>query len=234
MKIFSNYMDCNEGMLNYPSNYFDLAFVDPPYGIGSSNDKRFGKKSSKKATTISKNYCKKNWDDKSPSKEYWNELFRVSKNQIVWGVNYFTDIRLIGGRIFWDKAIPKNYNKSKGELAYKSKNYGIGVDYVKIPWHGWLQKDMKNKEQRIHPTQKPVDLYIWGLKKYAEKGFKIIDTHHGSGSLTIACLELEYMDLELTWFENDKDHYQDAVNRIEKYKKKKNLQLFKTGIYYEN
>jgi site-specific DNA-methyltransferase (adenine-specific) len=144
-----------------------------------------------------------------PTTGFWGELFRVSKNQIVWGVNYFADPRLCGGRIFWDKEVPEDYTKSKGELAYRST--GVGVDYIKVTWHGMIQHDMKNKEVRIHPTQKPVHLYKKLLKKYTSEGDKILDTHLGSGSIAIAC---HYMGFELTACEIDQEYYNDSYKRF--------------------
>ena len=202
-------MDCMDLMREYPDNHFDLAVVDPPYGIGVANDDRFGKKASSKAATETANYKKKDWDNSTPGTEYWDELFRVSKDQIVWGVNYFDDSRLIGGRIFWDKVVPENYTKSKGELAFKSK--GIGVDKIEYAWHGMIQHDMKNKETRIHPTQKPVGLYKRILHKYAKEESKILDTHLGGGSIAIAC---HYANHHLTACEIDSDYYIDACKRI--------------------
>ena len=212
-KIELHNEDCIPAMKQYPDNYFSLAICDPPYGIDIGNDDRFGKKTSKKAITHTKNYTKKDWDLDIPTKEYFNELFRVSKNQIIWGVNYFPDERLCGGRIFWDKDVPENYSKSKGEIAYKS--YGIGVDYIKVTWHGMLQYDMKNKEIRIHPTQKPVQLYRWLLHNYAKEGDKILDTHLGSGSIAIACHDMEF---DLTGYEIDKEYFDAACKRIETHK----------------
>ncbi len=204
--------DCFQAMKEMADKQFDWAIIDPPYGIDIANDDRFGKKSSKKAATKTKDYKKKDWDLGVPTTEFWDELFRVSKNQIVWGVNYFADPRLCGGRIFWDKEVPEDYTKSKGELAYRST--GVGVDYIKVTWHGMIQHDMKNKEIRIHPTQKPVQLYKWLLKNYAESGSKILDTHLGSGSIAIACWD---MGFDLTGYEIDKEYYYKACKRFDQH-----------------
>lgn len=189
-------------MARYPDKYFDLAIVDAPYGldIANANDTKGGNGVTKK-----KKYTKKNWDKNIPNDDYFNELFRVSKNQIVWGANYFG---LIGGYIFWDKEVTMP-TFSAGELAYNSMINKI--DYVKIVWHGMLQNDMKNKEIRIHPTQKPVALYKWLLDKYAKQGDKILDTHLGSGSIAIACYDYGF---ELTACELDKEYYDNAIKRI--------------------
>lgn len=203
-------MDCMEFMADIPDKYYDLAVVDPPYGINIANDSRFGQKISKNAATITKNYIKKDWDTRIPTDKYWDALFRISKNQIVWGVNYFYDKRLSGGRIFWDKQIPENYTKSKGEIAYKS--IGIGIDYIKIIWHGMLQEDMKNKQIRIHPTEKPIALYSWIYHNYLPEGGKVIDTHAGSQSNTIAALKAG--NIEIDAIELDKEYFDKSVQRV--------------------
>jgi len=213
-------MDKDKGMPSYPDKYFDWAIVDPPYGIDVANDSRFGKKSSSKAATKTKDYTKKDWDLGVPTTEFWDELFRVSKNQIVWGVNYFADPRLCGGRIFWDKEVPEDYTKSKGEIAYRST--GVGVDYIKVTWHGMLQHNMKDKEIRIHPTQKPIALYKWLLTKYAKPNDKILDTHVGSASSLIACEDLGF---DYVGYELDKDYYQSACKRIEQFRSQLKLSL---------
>ena len=206
-------------MARYPDKYFDLAIVDPPYGIDASGDNRFGKKASKGAAAITKAYVKKDWDKEYPPEEYFIELFRVSKNQIIWGVNYYP-YDLTGGRIVWDKDVPEDYSKSKCELAFKS--FGYGTDLVKIRWNGMLQKDMKDKENRIHPTQKPRALYKWLLEKYAKQGDKILDTHLGSGSIAIACHDYGY---DLTACELDPDYYQAAMKRIQQHQSQSKLEL---------
>ena len=191
------------------NNQFDLAIVDPPYGIDAANDSRFGQKGNK-AATKTKDYSKKDWDKGIPTREYFEQLFRVSKNQIIWGINYYPFDFLTGGRLFWDKDVPQDYTKSKGEIAYKS--FGHGVDMVNITWHGMLQYDMKNKEECIHPTQKPVRLYEWILDKYAKQGQTILDTHLGSGSIALACHNRGY---NLTAFEIDKEYFEAAKKRLE-------------------
>lgn len=196
---------------------FDLAIVDPPYGIDVANDARFGIQT-KKAATARKDYTKKDWDLGVPTDEYWEQLFRISKNQIVWGVNYFYSDKLVGGRIVWDKDVPDGYSKSKCELAYKS--FGVGVDYIKVTWHGMLQYNMKDKEDRIHPTQKPILLYKQLLAKYAKNGDKIIDTHFGSGSIAIACYD---MGFDLTAYEIDKEYFDAACKRLDNHKKQLTL-----------
>jgi len=204
--------DCMKVMAGIGNNSFDLAIIDPPYGIDVANDSRFGKMASKKSATITKDYTSKDWDKSIPSTAYWDELFRISKNQIIWGVNYFTDDRFKGGRIFWYKNVPEDYTKSKGEIAYKS--FGIGVDFIDIVWHGMLQYDMKNKENRIHPTQKPILLYRYLLKKYTKKGDKIIDTHLGSASIALACWE---EGIDMVGIEISEEYFKNACKRLSQY-----------------
>ena len=193
-------------MSRYPDNYFDLAIVDPPYGIGEDGAKNHSRGKATKPTK----YTAKNWDKETPSQEYFNELFRVSKNQIIWGANYMIDKiqKPSMGWIFWDKGMEAQ-DFSDGELAYTS--FEKGLKKYRFVWNGMIQGDMKNKETRIHPTQKPVQLYKWILKHYAQEGFNIIDTHLGSGSIAIACHDYKY---NLTACELDKDYYNKAIERI--------------------
>ena len=200
--------DCLEAMKEMPDNSYELAIVDPPYGIDVANDSRFGNKGSK-AATKTKDYTKKDWDKGVPTKDYFNQLFRVSRNQIIWGINYYPFDFLTGGRLFWSKDVPQNYTKSKGEIAFKS--FGHGVDLVNITWHGMLQYDMKNKEVRIHPTQKPIRLYEWILDKYAKDGDRILDTHLGSGSIALACHNRGY---SLDAYEIDEEYLNAAADRL--------------------
>ena len=203
-------MDCMEAMKDMADNQYDLAIVDPPYGINHSEIA--GKQSGKKygnAAAAKKNYTIKDWDKKIPSKLYFENIFRVSKNQIIWGANYMTNyIPPSMGWIFWDKDNGSN-GFSDGELAFTS--FKKGLRKVKILWNGMLQYDMKNKEDRIHPTQKPIKLYEWLLMNYAKEGDKILDTHLGSGSIAIACHNLGY---DLTGCELDKEYYEAAIKRL--------------------
>jgi len=164
------------GMQRYPDKYFDLAVVDPPYGIGADIKNSTGKKQSLKSATNSKNYGSTNWDSDIPTKEYFEELFRISKDQIIWGVNYYPFDFLSGGRIYWDKCVSMP-TYSDGELAYCSLLNSIKS--VKIAWHGMIQQNMKEKEIRIHPTQKPVALYDWIYSKFLMGGGIVLDTHLG-------------------------------------------------------
>ena len=210
MSIINLYnQDCMPALEKMKVNQYSLAIVDPPYNINISNDDRFGK-SFCKAVTKRKNYIKKEWDNKQPDINYFNQLFRISKNQIIWGVNYYKHIDLTGGRIFWDKNTADGFTNSAGELAYKS--FGICIDIIRYTWNGMLQENMKNKQQRIHPTEKPIALYKWLLKKYAKEGDTILDTHGGSMSIVIACIEMGY---SIDCYEIDKDYFNDAVKRIQ-------------------
>ena len=180
-------------MARYEDNHFDLAIVDPPYGIGLDGGQIGYSK-----------HKKKDWDSCSPPKEYFDELFRVSKNQIIWGFNHFLDkLKSTKSVIFWNKH--QNGYFAEGELAWCS----IGtVKYYDRAY----QKDIGGK---IHPTQKPLQLYEWLLMNYAKEGDKILDTHLGSGSIAIACHNLGY---DLTACELDKEYYEAAIKRINQHK----------------
>jgi len=212
-----------ELMSRYEDNHFDLAIVDPPYGIGeSSNNNKsrsyknnFGAKNTRNTVVKSKDYGSKKWDDNPPNKEYFIELKRVSKNVIIWGANHF--IENIpdcnsSSWVVWDKQNGNN-DFADCELAYTS--FKKAVRKWEFRWQGMLQGDMKNKEVRIHITQKPVKLYEWLLMNYAKEGDKILDTHLGSGSIAIACHNLGY---DLTACELDTEYYEAAIKRIEQHK----------------
>ncbi len=200
--------DCMKIMAEYEDNHFDLAITDPPYGIGECGDKN----SSRSLLAMSKNYKPFAGNDlKPPDKEYFIELKRVSKNQIIWGANHFIS-RVPRNNsscwIVWDKLNGES-DFADCELAYTSFN--SAVRKFQFRWAGMLQGDMKNKEVRIHPTQKPVKLYRWILENYAKEDDKILDTHLGSGLIAIAC---HYMGFDLTTCELDKDYYESAMKRI--------------------
>ncbi len=201
--------DCMEAMKEMEDNQFDLAIVDPPYGINADKKNSINKKQSKKSASLSKDYGNQQWDDCIPDDNYFIELKRVSKRQIVWGANFFN---LQGGMLYWHKQVTMP-TYSQGELAWLS--WMNKIDFVNIAWHGIIQHDMKNKETRIHPTQKPVKLYEWLLMNYAKEGDKILDTHLGSGSIAIACHNLGF---DLTVYEIDEEYFSAAVKRYQQHK----------------
>ena len=199
--------DCMDLMARYPDGYFDLAIVDPPYGIGESNKQRKNTPSKKwKSAKNDIQHIKKEWDYGIPKKEYFNELKRVSKNQIIWGGNYMTEfLPPKMGWIFWDKKTGDS-DFSDGELAWTSFDKGLR----KFDWL-WSGFKKQQPEERIHPTQKPVALYKWLLSNYAKQGDKILDTHLGSGSIAIACHDYNF---DLTACELDKEYFEAAMKRI--------------------
>jgi site-specific DNA-methyltransferase (adenine-specific) len=209
-------MDCMEGMAKYPDKYFDLAIVDPPYGINADlkNNGVNGKNHLKNSKAKINNY-KTGWDSNIPDDNYFNELYRVSNKQIIWGGNYFN---LFGGFLYWHKNVTMP-TYSTGELAWLS--WLNKIDFVEITWHGMLQQDMKNKEARIHPTQKPIKLYKWLLTNYAKQGDKILDTHLGSGSSRIAAYD---MGFDFVGFELDEDYFDAQEKRFNDFKQQ--LKLF--------
>ncbi len=202
-------MDCMELLKQTPDKYFDLAIVDPPYGIGEdgSNNKTRG------FLAIAKTYKPFLGNDKKPCDiNYFNELFRVSKDQIVFGANHFIENinKNSSCWIIWDKNNSTSHF-ADCELAWTS--FKTAVRRFAYTWHGMLQENMKNKEERIHPTQKPVALYDWILNKYAKPDFKILDTHLGSGSHAIAN---HYYGSELIACELDNHYFKESVKRIVK------------------
>ena len=201
--------ECNmELMARYEDNHFDLAIVDPPYGI---NITKQGLGEGGGLYRKPKKYKRGNWDGNTPDRNYWSELFRVSKNQIVWGGNYF-DLPPTPCYLFWDKNNGGS-DFADGELAWTS--FKSPVRKFKYTWSGFIQ-DTKTgvREDRIHPTQKPEGLYRWLLMNYAKDGDKILDTHLGSGSIALACHNMKY---NLTACELDKDYYDKAIKRLKEH-----------------
>jgi site-specific DNA-methyltransferase (adenine-specific) len=183
------------GMALKPDNYYDLAVVDPAYGINVGVKKGHGRRANGNSFT---NYIPKKWDNVKPDFNYWEHLFRVTKNQIVFGGNYFTDfLPPSPGWIFWDKNFSEDFSFAAGELAFTS--FDIALKKVQVKRSNWVNCVSTSAEQvtlnRIHPTQKPVALYDWIFKNYAKPGMKILDTHIGSGSSRIAA------DKAGLWFE---------------------------------
>ena len=196
--------DCLEAMKEIPDNYFDLAIVDPPYGIGAGKEKPHNGW---------KDYGIKEWDNNSPDKEYFDELFRVSKNQIIWGANHFISKLPINFSCFliWDKG-QRNFSLADGEMAWTSfKSSARFFNYSRAK---------ALQEGKIHPTQKPVALYHWLLNNYAKEGDRILDTHVGSVNSLIACHDLGF---DYIGFELDEDYYRKATERLERHKSQMNL-----------
>ena len=195
-------MDCMVGMKEFPDNYFDLAIVDPPYGL-----KRF-----KHGGSVINKYGNENgvWNNEKPSKEYFNELFRVSKNQIIWGGNNF-ELPATEYFIVWDKVNPQNFSFAQCEMAWTS---------CKVPAKIFAYNSQNESKERIHPTQKPVALYEWILNRYAKEGDKILDTHVGSASSLIACYNTNH---KYVGFEIDETYYNLAKKRLDQAENQVNI-----------
>lgn len=221
-------IDCMEFMKGVSDKAYDLAIVDPEYGINVAARKNYGRRASGKVTHTNtgkstylrrNDYTPKNWDKKAPSPEYFSELRRISVNQIIWGWNYFK-LDWGPGLIKWNKLQPEGVSFGSFEYAYCSLlDRQIDITYM---WAGMFQgesllnpfKVQGNKalyEKRIHPTQKPVIIYKWLLSKFANKADKIIDTHLGSGSIAIACHD---MGFSLVACEKDSEYYMAAKRRL--------------------
>lgn len=182
--------DSLEAMRGLPDKAYDLAIVDPPYGIGISKN------------PVRQKHTKKNWDSSTPSAEYFEQLKRVSKWQIIWGGNYFLDY--LGSTqcfLIWDKRQPFDFSLAMCELAWTSFSKPAKM----------YTKSVLTEKNKIHPTQKPVKLYEWILDNYAEEGYKILDTHLGSGSIAIACHNRGY---SLDAWEIDEEYYNAALKRF--------------------
>ena len=182
--------DCMDMMAEYEDGHFELAIVDPPYGIRIS------------INPVRQQHKKKTWDNAIPKQDYFDELFRVSKNQIIWGGNYFK-LSATQGFLIWDKIQPHNFSLAMCEYAWMSFQKPAKI----------FKRSVLKERNKIHPTQKPVALYKWLLQNYAKPGDKILDTHMGSGSIAIAC---HYMGFNLTACELDPDYYKAACERIDR------------------
>ena len=197
-----------ELMARYEDNHFDLAIVDPPYGINVNMNMGVRKGEKRK-------HKSKDWDNKTPNKEYFKELKRVSKNQIIWGANNFIEnLSSSSGWIYWDKKISGDVDFSAGELAYTSFNKSLKSITIAI-------QQVYLLETRIHPTQKPIRLYEWLLMNYAKEGDKILDTHGGSMSIALACHNLNF---DLTLCELDTEYYEAGLKRLKQHQKQ--IRLF--------
>ena len=199
-------------MARYPDNYFDLAIVDPPYGIDIH--KMSYTQSTKGGVAKRKDYSSVgDWDSNTPDNKYYSELFRTSKNQIIWGGNYF-NLPLTKSWVIWDKRTEAKYSNDFADCEMAWTSFNKPAKIFRWLWSGMMQQDMKNKEVRIHPTQKPVKLYEWLLMNYAKEGDKIIDTHRGSASLDIACHNLGF---DLWTCELDTDYFDDGNKRLKQH-----------------
>ena len=189
--------DCMNVMKDYKDNHFDLAIVDPPYRDSRDNDmNQWNRRTIKKGRL-------KDWNNK-PTKEYFDELFRVSKNQIIWGANNFTLPEHKGYVVWRKRSISEKFNMSMCDFAYISEGLGtISKCFEHIP----------QIKDRIHPTEKPIKLYIWLLEMYSEEGQKILDTHLGSGSIAVAC---HNFGVDLVGIEIDEEYYNKAKERVDK------------------
>ena len=196
-------MDEKTGLPSYPDKFFDLAIVDPPYGIGAAKMNMGAGKGAKCSKIENRLWTPKDWDGEAPDSGYFYELRRVSKDQIIWGGNYF-DLGPCHGFIIWDKEIPEGLSFSDFEFAWTSFKRAARRARYRV---------YADKLGRIHPTQKPVKLYRWLLENYAKPGQLILDTHVGSASSLIAC---ESMGFDYVGFEIDPDYYAAAKNRMSK------------------
>lgn len=208
--------DCMIGMKEFPDKHFDLAIVDPPYGIGEDGRNNHSRSKLAKATDYRANA---RYDNAIPDAFYFIELKRVAKNQIIWGGNYFiSHLQNTSCFVIWDKNNGEN-DFADCELAWTS--FETACRRFKYTWKGMLQQNMKEKEDRIHPNHKPVALYKWLLKNYAKPGDKILDTHLGSQSSRIAAFD---MGFDFTGYELDKDYFEAGCKRFDNHKKQ--LKLF--------
>jgi site-specific DNA-methyltransferase (adenine-specific) len=229
-------IDCMDYMATLPDKAFDLAIVDPPYGINvaklayTQEEDRPCKQKNGSILRVKKlKYKHKDWDKNPPPQKYFDELRRISKEQIIWGINYFNWVGVGNGRIKWDKLVPEGMSFNRYEYAYCSLIENE-VEFVYL-WAGMCQAaglnnpaiqqgNKKLNEKRIHPTHKPINLYKWLLKNYAKPGDKIIDTHLGSGSSAIAAFDggFDFVGCEI-----DKDYFEAALKRFNIHKMQLNL-----------
>jgi site-specific DNA-methyltransferase (adenine-specific) len=217
-------MNPTNGLSSFPNKYFELAIVDPPYGIGHDAKAMNGRKSSspKYKDYQGKQFKGFGWDDEPMPLEYFTELERVSKNQIIWGANHFIenipDANSPCWIVWYKHGQNPNSTSADCELAWAS--FKTAVRYFYYDWCGFGV--VNSGEEKIHPTQKPIALYKWLLTKYAKPNDKILDTHLGSGSIAIACYDLGF---DLTGFEIDKDYFEAMTKRFEKHKQQLTLTL---------
>ena len=217
MITFEN-KDCMEAMKGFPDKFFDLALIDPPYGIniGKMNFVKGGATKRGKAIARHNDYSKTyNFDTQTPDQSYFDELFRVSKNQIIWGGNYLTRfLPPSRGFICWDKRKDEKYNNDFADCELAWMNEELGNARVFRFLYSGCFTDCKEYEKRFHPNQKPIELYEWCLRNYAKEGYKILDTHTGSASSLIACHNLGY---DAWGYEIDKNFYDKARHRLDEH-----------------
>lgn len=207
--------DNMEFMKGVPDKFYDLAIVDPPYGIGVDGAIHIRKPDRPSTWDMVEKYERKDWDNEIPKAEYWEQLFRVSKNQIVWGGNYFTEyLKPSKCWVFWDKQFDKTFNFSHGELAWTSFNKQL----LKVTKSS--KAETNGGKDRIHPTQKPQYLYRWLLQNYAKQGDKILDTHGGSMTHAIAA-DIEGYALDI--IEIDEDYFNDGLKAFDNHKRQLTL-----------
>jgi len=213
--------DCMEGMKRYPDKYFNLSIVDPPYGIGNTTTSD----GNKKRATLHKRF---KWNNGIPPKEYFTEIYLISKNQIIWGCNYFYPFIKVPGRVVHYKKPFQNLDEGKIKFCpcdLASQSFNNRIEFFEYNWYGNTQGGIPNfnndgPDARIHPTQKPISLYKFLLKKYAKPGDKILDTHLGSGSSRIACYDGGF---DFVGFEIDKEYFDASVKRFENHIKQLTL-----------
>ncbi len=232
-------IDCMEFMENKPDKYYDLVIVDPPYGLGEDGGKcrsSYVRQKNGFKMFVRGDYPKRQWDKIPPPAEYFVELQRVSKQQIIWGCNNYS-IQLGSARIIWDK-VNKGADQSDCEIAYYSE--GRKVDLFRYMWRGMMQGksileghivqgNKKKNERRIHPTQKPVALYKWLLQNYAKPGQTIFDSHVGSGSIRIAChdmgFDFEGCELDPDYWQAQEDRYNNHIQQNDLFEKEEMQEL---------
>lgn len=228
-------MDCMEAMKQFPDKFFDLAVVDPPYGIGNltmSYTKGGKVRTHGYFAAERKDYRKQGSWDVKPGKEYFDELFRVSKKSIIWGANHFSDMLPPSkGFICWDKRVNDAMTNEFADCEYAYMSEGLGVSRMfRYCWNGMIQGNMKNKEQRWHPTQKPIALYAWIYKNYAKDGYKILDTHLGSGSSRIAAynagLDFWGYEIDKTYFDLQEKRFSEHASQVNLFVDMKQTDLF--------
>lgn len=206
-------MDCIDGMKHYPDKYFDLAVVDPPYGLGSKLAHSGNGKNAQ--SKFSADFKAKNWDNTIPPYEYFKELFRVSKNQIIWGGNNYEGLPRTEYFMIWNK---EQSVDNFASLEYAWVSMGVGKPAKMYTYS--IHKHNATKGNKIHPTMKPIQLYKYLLDNYAKPNDKIIDTHLGSGSIAIACYDYGF---DLTACELDKEYFESAIKRIENHTNQQKL-----------